>query len=301
MARPESARSCAQRLSASLLSSHSIAPVRRNRDRVLNAFRHHCCRHGRVQPICPTRSQVLNAFRHHCCRHRRSTLRSVDFEVLCSTPFGITAVVTSGDLQHEPADTRLVLNAFRHHCCRAPRPIAPLAMSQSVCSTPFGITAVGTPSLNYIADLEDRCAQRLSASLLSARDDGPGDSVRPSCAQRLSASLLSAQRGGGRQRSGAGRLCSTPFGITAVVTDRVRTTASSTAPSAQRLSASLRSSLAHAAAPPRLAGCAQRLSASLRSSHRVRGRLAYRSTSCSTPFGITAVVTKPGSPRLGHP
>ena len=57
---------------------------------VLNAFRHHCCRHWswrRARPNC--RVAVLNAFRHHCGRH---------------------AGIRSGS-RPRPA----VLNAFRHH------------------------------------------------------------------------------------------------------------------------------------------------------------------------------------------
>ena len=113
--------------------------------------------------------------------------------------------------------------------------------SPVLCSTPFGITVVGTrqPCRPW-AEGTSRCAQRLSASLWSARPEMINSCVRLDGAQRLSASLWSAHPGT-RCRSDAGfvlnafrhhcgrhflrhghqpacQLCSTPFGITVVGT-----------------------------------------------------------------------------------
>src|SRR5262245_61233525 len=107
----------AQRLSASLLSA------RLGRHRIREVIR------------------VLNAFRHHCCRHRTLPNRAVTCS-WCSTPFGITAVGTIR-VREGVVDEYRVLNAFRHHCCRHLQ-YAPVWRAVNLCSTPFGITAVGT-------------------------------------------------------------------------------------------------------------------------------------------------------------
>ncbi len=107
----------AQRLSASLLSSHDRHRLTRSGHAVLNAFRHHCCHHAAAAACVLAGKSVLNAFRHHCCHH--DAFRDHRFsEEVCSTPFGITAVITPiGGIQD------LLLDG---------------------CSTPFGITAVIT-------------------------------------------------------------------------------------------------------------------------------------------------------------
>ena len=95
--------------------------------------------------------------------------------------------------------------------------------------------------------------------------------------QRIGSSILSG--------------CSTPFGITAVVTIFGQRCHSITSASAQRLSASLLSSLRWPRAGCRQSPRAQRLSASLLSSHVARGSVGSSGPECSTPFGITAVIT----------
>ena len=107
----------AQRLSASLLSSRRRRGRLRQPDRVLNAFRHHCCRHEVHSVNMTTLCSVLNAFRHHCCRHTY--------------------------VNHVMYISCIVLNAFRHHCCRHSR-WARTDDRIIRCSTPFGITAVVT-------------------------------------------------------------------------------------------------------------------------------------------------------------
>ena len=65
------------------------------------------------------------------------------------------------------------------------------------CSTPLGITEFGTRPRDQGIPGDRLCAQRLSASLNSARSAIALPSTRPLCAQRLSASLNSAPSGGG--------------------------------------------------------------------------------------------------------
>ncbi len=115
--RSSMSRGCAQRLSASLLSSRK--PSRSN---LLG------CR-------------VLNAFRHHCCHHSTANVART-FAGVCSTPFGITAVITMPRTAWRPGTT---------------------------------------------------CAQRLSASLLSSQPCDVEVTTIGVGAQRLSASLLSSQ------------------------------------------------------------------------------------------------------------
>ena len=173
----------------------AVGSVSRGRQRafagVLNAFRHHGCReaHGRGLP--GLADAVLNAFRHHGCREEpRPDVTGRDV-LMCSTPFGITAVgsATGGLVLR----LKLVLNAFRHHGCRESPPAAAprrtrcaqrlsasrlsgvasarsLAAGERMCSTPFGITAVGRRVLRPFGS-GAACAQRLSASRLSGAED----------------------------------------------------------------------------------------------------------------------------------
>ena len=80
--------------------------------------------------------EVLNAFRHHRGSHVRREARAIS-DIVCSTPFGITEVLTS---------------AFGNKYCEAPS-AQRLSASQRFSRTTRGRTSRGT-----------RCAQRLSAS-----------------------------------------------------------------------------------------------------------------------------------------
>ncbi len=129
----------AQRLSASLRSTLGRAAARVRGREVLNAFRHHCGQHARVNRGPGHLGDVLNAFRHHCGQH--------------SSALGLRG--RRGQ----------VLNAFRHHCGQHVADHAGDHLT-AVCSTPFGITAVNTwPAAP--TSKRPRSAQRLSASLRS--------------------------------------------------------------------------------------------------------------------------------------
>ncbi len=202
----------AQRLSASLLASPSDVLQSRPPRSMLNAFRHHCLRHSRGRRTPPGRRPMLNAFRHHCLRHEEIIGGGVG-SAGCSTPFGITACVTSFLIP--------ILNVWR--LCSTPFGItacvtfdaAPPFRPKRLCSTPFGITACVT--IHYeINHAPKAYAQRLSASLLAShRQPGAGrhdplmlNAFRHHClrhlgkadrspnltpdAQRLSASLLAS-------------------------------------------------------------------------------------------------------------
>src|ERR1043166_7854970 len=87
-----------------------------------------------------------------------------DFRQGCSTPFGVTAISrrSEGELLRPPP----VLNAFRRHgdqqqCTRGTG--APVGL----CSTPFGVTAISRRS-TAAGCSPPRSAQRLSASRRSA-------------------------------------------------------------------------------------------------------------------------------------
>ena len=149
----------AQRLSASQRFSHQAA----RRDvlcvGVLNAFRHHRGSHkdDAVETIgISSGAQRLSA------SQRFSPQRHVGIDQSggCSTPFGITEVLTQGEGGRlQPSR---VLNAFRHH--RGSHMIIgwPYAINQQ-CSTPFGITEVLTRTISTTV-AGSSGAQRLSAS-----------------------------------------------------------------------------------------------------------------------------------------
>ena len=112
------------------------------------------------------RERVLNAFRHHRQRERTQGPQRRSAGRVCSTPFGITA---RGNCvgHHVEREERRVLNAFRHHRQREQMPSGRARRSEGVlnafrhhrqrehlqhsyarsshpvCSTPFGITARG--------------------------------------------------------------------------------------------------------------------------------------------------------------
>ncbi len=205
--------------------------------------------------------RVLNAFRHRWNLHSSNPVYLTS-NMLCSTPFGIVGIFTPRE-SPRPARASAVLNAFRHrwnlHCSQA--------------------AELGRQS----------CAQRLSASLESSRQPRVRPACSRFCAQRLSASLESSPSR--RLMSLIGfSMCSTPFGIVGIFTSPGRDKRTRTV-SAQRLSASLESSLAVASIARIFATCAQRLSASLESS--LGGLLLTRILCfmCSTPFGIVGIFT----------
>ena len=157
---------------------------------------------------------MLNAFRHHRGSHSSAAASALHVEV-CSTPFGITEVLTGQQTQDAQFSRR--------------------------CSTPFGITEVLTQSgrssclrplvLNAFRhhrgshrsspgtrQRSRRCAQRLSASQRFSLAPAGGVTVPVSmCAQRLSASQRFSQKLP-RDPPAQPKVCSTPFGITEVLT-----------------------------------------------------------------------------------
>ena len=134
--------SCAQRLTASLLSAPSCArhPVsQQNCAQRLTAS----LLSARVRPAPrPASSRVLNASRRRCCLH---FVRMLTFlgKVLCSTPHGVVAVCTqnrggytpAGFLCSTPHGVVAVCTLPAGRDGRRPRP----------CSTPHGVVAVCTP------------------------------------------------------------------------------------------------------------------------------------------------------------
>ena len=135
------ARSCAQRLSASLLTSRAAA-------------RGSCADGASAQRLSASLLTSPPVRHPEWCggsgaqRLSASLLTShtrmvEEFaSIKCSTPFGITAYVTRRHAQTS-RETHGVLNAFRHHCLRHGI-WAGFCVYPSRCSTPFGITAYVT-------------------------------------------------------------------------------------------------------------------------------------------------------------
>ncbi len=226
----------AQRLSASLRSTHCHARHGPAETRVLNAFRHHCGQHRNsdssravlnpcaqrlsaslrstraVDEELPLRGGVLNAFRHHCGQHlNRNKVGEAALDVLNAFRHhcgqhnrAVRTVPLAGS----------VLNAFRHHCGQH---------HQTACPQ-----AAGRPVLNAF---RHHCGQHVGGRDQDQVLRGVLNAIRHHCGQHARKSRIIP----------LGSRCSTPFGITAVNT---RLKARSPAPwpySAQRLSASLRS------------------------------------------------------------
>ena len=136
--------------------------------RVLNAFRHHCGRHTCRMSTGSHSPSVLNAFRHHCGRHCLRGRRTSNPVSRCSTPFGITEVGTRDSRAGRIATSCAQrLSASLRSAPRAYRVTS--GYRALPCSTPFGITEVGTSENCRARSSCDRSAQRLSASLRSAR------------------------------------------------------------------------------------------------------------------------------------
>ena len=159
---------------------------------VLNASRRRCCLHGRLRLRRGRRAVVLNASRRRCCLHA-SEVKRWSSGRLCSTPHGVVAVCT-GCVMTAPAELwraqrltasllsapreagdrrdrrRGVLNASRRRCCLHPVNVSCSSARLSLCSTPHGVVAVCTRSKTPLIP-QQGCAQRLTASLLSARGE----------------------------------------------------------------------------------------------------------------------------------
>ncbi len=248
---------------------------------VLNAFRHHCGQHvvrsvaGSSARRCSTpfgitavntRSTSASSSAKTSAQRLSASLRSTPRAVRIQSVDIVRAQRLSASLRSTPRwprparPGRRVLNAFRHHCgqhvarAREPRGVwsaqrlsASLRSTrrghvgtagQRVCSTPFGITAVNTVG-SLRGGAHHSSAQRLSASLRSTRGD------RSHAARHLAAVLNAFRHHCGQHSENErlhprARMCSTPFGITAVNTSLLGGCGAAF-PSAQRLSASLRS------------------------------------------------------------
>ncbi len=169
----------AQRLSASLRSTHSGPAGVKRVSHVLNAFRRHCVRHCPRKGLHVELGQCSTPFGVTAFDTVPLTLTLIAL-LRCSTPFGVTAFDTL-DLRAEPLHLLgcslfgpisffiVVLNAFRRHCVRH-------------------------PAHGRKMDQKPKRAQRLSASLRSTPELVHAGQVGYWGAQRLSASLRSTLR-----------------------------------------------------------------------------------------------------------
>ncbi len=160
-----------------------------------------------------------------------------------------------------------MLNAFRHHWNLHPNSSLRGRLCQRKCSTPFGIIGIFTASSTSPSTKSHGRAQRLSASLESSL-------LRPT-----------------RRRLGDG--CSTPFGIIGIFTLVVLLTFGiaylrCSTPFGIIGIFTLRPGCFRQTRLPR----AQRLSASLESSLDDFSTWTYQVIACSTPFGIIGIFTR---------
>ncbi len=135
---------------------------------------------------------------------------------VCSTPFGITACVTEELLLAKGAhDSAQRLSASLLASPPSPRRASPPPTSAQRLSA--SLLASPQRSLT-MPPAVTKCAQRLSASLLASPAEREHGGRRDGGAQRLSASLLASptENFGG---TAVTYKCSTPFGITACVTN----------------------------------------------------------------------------------
>ncbi len=229
----------------------------------------------------------------------------------CSTPFGVTDLVTVPE----------AVNTETAGVCSTPFGVTDLvtsdgrmeATSSVECSTPFGVTDLVTSRLLRRSQAV-HCAQRLSASQTWSPARPCEGGYWPQCAQRLSASqtwspgcgeaerslrvVLNAFRRhrlghtSARRKSGRPRPCSTPFGVTDLVTCRTPNRSNC---KIHVLNAFRRHRLGHSRRSPTQRGEWMVLNAFRR--HRL-GHAGGRSRPpdqpcrrCSTPFGVTDLVT----------
>ena len=204
----------AQRLSASPRWSHPASSARRfdeSSAQRLSASPKWCTAIADRRWRC--RQRVLNAFRHHRSGHGFAGRRVRSAMSECSTPFGITEVVTAAIPRSWTSDVR----------CSTPFGITEAALrrydlaaaADCLCSTPFGITEVGTTR----SERRPRDLRRVLNAFRHHRSGHTGTTACRSgvglCAQRLSASQRSAPCARSSD-SALERMCSTPFGITEV-------------------------------------------------------------------------------------
>ena len=181
----------------------------------------------------------------------------------CSTPCGITEVITWTQGRDLPAPR--VLNALRHHGGHHIRSAQSRGRTNQVLN-----------ALRHHGGHHDtrRGARNPDRAVLNALRHHGGHH-RPSCLGKAVGTVV----------------CSTPCGITEVVT-KFSTITTSPTKSAQRLAASRRSSHASSLTSRPGSACAQRLAASRRSSRTGRGVFLRGASECSTPCGITEVITR---------
>ena len=255
----------AQRLSASQISAPSLSRESRGAARVLNAFRHHrflhflttrrssiwlCAQRLSASQISAQSSPPPGCFRGPCAQR------------LSASQISALSVILEMRLLH------LVLNAFRHHRFLHRKRIIGSRLTAGVLNA-FRHHRFLHRSRHRTTRTPRRCAQRLSASQISAPSSSPCVSI-DTCAQRLSASQISALR-----------LAGPPKGLKTVLNAfRHHRFLHSTEPSALSVRVS-----------------AQRLSASQISAHRVQHDDLMLVPVCSTPFGITDFCTGSGGGR----
>ena len=132
---------CAQRLSASLSSSHDRRHAPTARPPVLNAFRRHCLLHTRRSTPSRWFGSVLNAFRRHCLLHAVKSPCLANFA-------GAQRLSASLSSSHNPR----LYTGWRGSCAQrlsaslSSSPVtATNATARAVtCSTPFGVTVFFT-------------------------------------------------------------------------------------------------------------------------------------------------------------
>ncbi len=351
---------CAQRLSASQTWSLADRGTRGSGRRVLNAFRRHRLGHEQHAGDHRHARPVLNAFRRHRLGHR-ATARGSAAHRSCSTPFGVTDLVTRsigpasgspeevlnasrrhrlghGRSRGQSGAAQRVLNASRRHRLGHPsgrvraigvRCSTPLGVTDlvtdvradahaagSVCSTPLGVTDLVTP-LDGPSTAAPTGAQRLSASQTWSRVVADGSRGELMCSTPLGVTDLVTAGPCSLDRVLRG--CSTPLGVTDLVTPSERRAAAGGMCSTPLGVTDLVTTFGDAAGCRKT--CAQRLSASqtwsqrcgrfLEQGRRVlnasrRHRLGHSSavadtgtwTLCSTPLGVTDLVTPTRPARL---
>ena len=175
----------AQRLTASRRRSPCGGSRSGEPARVLNALRHHGGGHGGGLVWFASARNVLNALRHHGGGHGEVFAEQGNRDK-CSTPYGITAEVTSGSAEENPCRSK----------CSTPYGITAEVTANNnkstaqgrMCSTPYGITAEVTLRGAVASAPPARGAQRLTASRRRSHTSLRRPNQRSVGAQRLTAS-----------------------------------------------------------------------------------------------------------------
>ena len=254
---------------------------------VLNASRRHRLGHSTLPRIVQRgrMTVVLNASRRHRLGHHHLGTPSTE-------PSPSAQRLSASQTWSQSCDRRRLAGSAR---CSTPLGVTDLVTSRRIeattmCSTPLGVTDLVTMGRG-VAIVGCNCAQRLSASQTWSRvQPRPPASVAPASAQRLSASQTWSPVGTGRTAGGPRGECSTPLGVTDLVTPWAERPRIAPVEGAQRLSASQTWS-PRSTARIRLRRCAQRLSASQTWSPRPIGLDPEDDRECSTPLGVTDLVT----------